>query len=108
MKAIIVAAFLLSAPMAPAEAAEPTFTSLQTMCRNTTNPQQQGYCAGFVEAVAARITCEDKGCAFLRSYIDHANADLALTDVIADIDGTGYPTSAFEAVQKFLYSHGCS
>ncbi len=108
MKAIIVATCLLSVPMAPAGAAEPTFASLQTMCRNTRDPQQQGYCAGFVEAVAARIAREDKRCAFLRSYIDQAKADLALTDVIADIDGTGYPTSAFEAVQKFLYSHGCS
>ncbi|WP_276122078.1 hypothetical protein [Pararhizobium qamdonense] len=87
MKVTMLAAFLLAVAITPAQSAEPTFASLQTMCMNTKDPQQQGCCAGFVEAVASRIAREDKSCALLGSYIAQANSDLALTDVIADIDG---------------------
>lgn len=108
MKARILTAFLLFGAIVPVHSAEPTFAELQAMCRNTKDPQQQGYCAGFVEAIAGRIARNDKSCTFLRSYIEPANADLTLTDVIANIDGADYPNNAFEAVEKFLFSHGCS
>ncbi|WP_426124369.1 hypothetical protein [Pararhizobium sp. PWRC1-1] len=89
-------------------AAEPTFANLQSMCRNKTDPSQQGYCLGFVEAIALRIARDDKTCEFLRQYIDQANADLALPDLVADINPSGYSKKAIEAVEKFLYNRGCT
>lgn len=53
-----------------------------------------------------RISRDDKSCAFLQDYLDHANADLALPDLIADINPAEYPKTAFEAVEKFFYNRG--
>ena len=99
---------LLSGGVRPTYAAEPTFAKLQSMCRNKSDAVAQGYCAGFVEAIAARIARDDKGCALLQDYIDRANADLALADLIADINPSEYPKKAIEAVEKFFYNRGCS
>jgi len=99
---------LLSSHVISAHAEEPTFTRLQAMCRNEKDPRQQGYCTGFVEAIALRIVREDKGCGFLQEYVDHANADLALPDLIGDLNPSDYSHNALEAVEKFFYSRGCS
>jgi hypothetical protein len=99
---------LLTSQAMPAHAGEPTFADLQTMCRNDKDPRQQGYCAGFVEAIALRIAREDKACVFLQEYVDHANADLALPDLIGDLNPADYSQRAFEAVENFFYSKGCS
>jgi hypothetical protein len=98
---------LLSGHVVSARAEEPTFAKLQAMCRNAMDPLQQGYCTGFVEAIALRIVREDKGCALLQEYIDHAKADLALPDLIGDLNPAEYSQKAFEAVEKFFYSRGC-
>ncbi len=98
----------LSGHVISARAEEPTFAKLQAMCRNAKDPSQQGYCTGFVEAIALRIVREDKGCALLQEYIDQANADLALPDLIGDLNPAEYSEKAFEAVEKFFYSRGCN
>lgn len=108
LSATVLIAVLLSSGAGPAHAAEPTFEKLQSICRNKTDSLQRGYCTGFVEAIALRIARDDKNCAFLQDYLDQANADLALPDLIADINPAGYPKTAFEAVEKFFYNRGCS
>lgn len=99
---------LVSSRVNLSHAAEPTFAILQGMCRNTKDPLQQGYCTGFIEAIAIRIARDGKNCAFLQVYIDHANADLALSDLIADLNPAEYSEKAFDAVEKFFYNKGCS
>ncbi len=99
---------LLSGHLVSARAEEPTFAKLQAMCRNAKDPSQQGYCAGFVEAIALRIVREDKDCTLLQEYIDQANARLALPDLIGDLNPAEYSQQAFEAVEKFFYSRGCT
>lgn len=63
-------------------AEQPTFAKLQAMCRDSKNPLQYGYCVGFVEAIALRIVHENKNCTFLDNYLHHADANLALPDLI--------------------------
>ncbi|MEK1932447.1 MAG: hypothetical protein AAAC47_22280 [Pararhizobium sp.] len=108
LSATVLSVLLFSGVIDPAHAEEPTFAKLQSMCRNDKDPRQQGYCSGFVEAIALRIVREDKDCAFLQEYVDHANADLALADLIGDLNPADYPQRAFEAVEKFFHSKGCS
>jgi hypothetical protein len=91
-----------------AHAEEPTFAKLQGMCRNAKDPLQYGYCIGFVEAIALRIAHGHKDCTFLQDFIDNTNGNLAFPDLIADLDPKEYSKDAFEAVEKFFYSKGCS
>ena len=99
---------LLSGHIFSARAEEPTFAELQAMCRNAKDPSQQGYCTGFVEAIALRLVRDDKGCALLQEYIDQANADIALPDLIGDLNPAEFSQQALEAVAKFCYSRGCT
>lgn len=85
----------------------PTFVKLQEMCRNAKDPLQYGYCIGFVEAIALRIARENKHCTFLQNFIDNTNANIALPDVIGDLNPKEYSNDAFGAVEKFFYNKGC-
>jgi len=38
--------------------------------------RQHGYCIGFVEAIALRITCENQHCTFLQNFIDNTNPNM--------------------------------
>jgi len=99
---------LFSGQIFSARAEEPTFAKLQAMCRNAKDPSQHGYCAGFLEAIALRLVRDDKGCVLLQEYIDQANADIALPDLIGDLNPAEYSQQALEAVEKFFYSRGCT
>jgi len=89
-------------------AEEPTFAKLQAMCRDRKDELKHGFCIGFLEAVALRVANENKHCALLQRYIDSPNANLAFSDLIADLDPMEYSGSALTSVEKFFRNRGCN
>lgn len=92
----------------PALADEPTFAKLQAMCRDRKDELKHGFCIGFLEAIALRVAKENKHCALLQRYIDSPNANLAFSDLIADLDPMEYSGSALKSVEKFFLNRGCN
>ena len=89
-------------------AEEPTFAKLQAMCRDRKDELKHGFCIGFLEAVALRIANENKHCTLLQRYIDSPNANLAFSDLIADLDPQEYSGSALTSVERFFLNRGCN
>lgn len=87
---------------------EPTFAKLQAMCRDRKDELKHGFCIGFLEAIALRVAKENKHCALLQRYIDSPNANLAFSDLIADLDPMEYSGSALKSVEKFFLNRGCN
>ena len=87
---------------------EPTFAKLQAMCRDRKDELKHGFCIGFLEAIALRVARENKHCALLQRYIDSPNANLAFSDLIADLDPMEYSGSALKSVEKFFLNRGCN
>src|SRR5262245_22591578 len=90
-----------------AQADEPTFAKLQSMCSDANDTVNYGFCIGFIEAIALRIANENKNCTLLREYIDKSDANLAFPDMIADLDAKEYAGSALDAVEKYFRNKGC-
>ena len=89
-------------------AEEPTFAKLQAMCRDRKDELKRGFCIGFLEAIALRVANENKHCTLLQRYIDSPNANLAFSDLIADLDPQEYSGSALTSVEKFFLNRGCN
>jgi hypothetical protein len=92
----------------PVLAEEPTFAKLQAMCRDRKDELRHGFCIGFLEAIALRVANENKHCTLLQRYIDSPNANLAFSDLIADLDPQEYSGSALTSVEKFFLNRGCN
>ncbi|TXR46320.1 hypothetical protein FVA77_25700 [Phyllobacterium endophyticum] len=106
MQLLMLALMLGASNLALAD--EPSFAKLQAMCRDRKDQADQGFCLGFVQAIALHVARENKDCTILQKYIDSPNADRVFPDLIADLDPQDYSGGALKSVEKFLLNRGCS